>query len=74
MAHSHNRSVFVKSRRRKHLNKMTSSVVHLDLELNESVEVGDQAAPVLVDPEVEGDVRVPPCVDQEVEMLEIGKP
>ena len=50
---------------------MTSSVVHLDMELNENVEVGHQAAPVGVDPGVEGDV--PPCVDQEVEMLEIGK-
>ena len=40
---------------------MSSSVVHLDLELNESVEVGDQAAPVGVDPGVEEDVPPPRC-------------
>ena len=33
---------------------MTSSVVHLDLELNESVEVGDQVDPVVIDPGVVG--------------------
>ena len=48
-------------RRRKHINKMTSSVVHLDMELNENVEVGHQAAPVGVDPGVEGDVPPPRC-------------
>ena len=61
MASLHKRSVFVKSRRRKLINKMTSSVVHLDMELNESVEVGDQAAPVGVDPGVEEDVPPPRC-------------
>ena len=56
---------------------MTPSIVHVDLELNESAEVGDQADPYVVDPGVvgkplEGDV--PSDVDQDVEMLEVGKP
>ena len=70
MASLHKRSVFVKSRRRKHLNKMTSSIVHVDLELNESAEVGDQAALVVVDPKVDGkpmEEGVAPGVDQDVE-------
>ena len=55
---------------------MSSSVVHADLELNESVDVGDQAGPVVVEPEdvgkpMEGDV--PQGVDQDVEMLEVVK-
>ena len=55
---------------------MISSIVHVDLELNESAEVGDQAALVVVDPEVNGkpmEEGVAPGVDQDVEMLEIGK-
>ena len=56
---------------------MSSSIVHVDLELNESVDVGDQAGPVVVEPEdvgkpMEGDV--PQGVDQDVEMLEVVKP
>ena len=72
MAASHHRSVFVKSRRRKHLNKMTPSIVHLDLELNESVEVGDEVDPVVVDPDVDGkplEGDVPSDVDQDVEII-----
>ena len=30
---------------------MSSSIVHVDLELNESVDVGDQADPVVVEQE-----------------------
>lgn len=55
---------------------MTSSIVHVDLELNESAEVGDQAALVVVDPKVDGkpmEEGVAPGVDPDVEMLEIGK-
>ena len=55
---------------------MTSSIVQIDLELNESAEVGDQAALVVVDPKVDGkpmEEGVAPGMDQDVEMLEIGK-
>ena len=49
---------------------MSSSVVHLDLELNESVEVGDQAAPVGVDPGVEEDV--PQLCGQELQEVPVS--
>ena len=53
---------------------MTSSIVHVDLELNESVDVGD---PVVAEPEDIGkpmEEDVPQGVDQDVEMLEVVKP
>lgn len=53
---------------------MSLSIVHVDLELNESVDVGD---PVVAEPEDIGkpmEEDVPQGVDQDVEMLEVVKP